>query len=98
MDDISYSISKFCEIEDISVSTFHKLQRMGKGPRTGRIPGTNIVRISAAARAKWHQMIDGLQAEPVAVEEKERRKAQAVRAGKAAAESPRHVSNTRRRT
>lgn len=47
----SLSISRFCEVEDLSRSTFY---RMPIKPRL-HYPTPDAPRISAAARREWHE-------------------------------------------
>jgi hypothetical protein len=83
----SSSIPQFCILEGISPATYHKMRRLGYGPRELRVPGTNVVRITAAARRDWHARLEEL---PESEETKAERRARASRAGKLAAESPLH--------
>lgn len=88
----SQTIAEFCAHERISKATFYKLRAAGLGPDELRAPKTTIVRITAEARAAWHQrMADLRNSEAVLLEEAHRRE-QAVAAGKIAALSAQHVS------
>jgi hypothetical protein len=47
------TIPSFCESEAISESLYHKLKRLGKGPREMLVEGA--VRISPEAKADWRR-------------------------------------------
>jgi hypothetical protein len=47
------TILSFCESEAISESLYHKLKRLGKGPREMLVEGA--VRISPEAKADWRR-------------------------------------------
>ena len=51
----SYTKQEFCELERISVPTYHKLQKNGYGPEEVRFPGMTFVRITQQARREWHE-------------------------------------------
>jgi hypothetical protein len=86
-DEQSTTIPQFCLLEDISAATYFKMQREGHGPRELRIPGTNVVRITARARREWHERLENL---PENEAIKAERSARTSRAGKLAAQSPLH--------
>ena len=88
----SQTIKEFCRDEKISRCTFHKMQRLGLGPVELRIPGTNVVRITAMARREWHQRMAELAQHEAARIEQARRVELAREAGRAAARSALHVS------
>lgn len=92
----SLTIRRFCELEDMSAATYHKLQRRGLGPHQLRIPGMNFVRITPKARAEWHGRMEAMRQEQAYADEVERQRAHARHAGKIAAQSPSHISNVRR--
>jgi hypothetical protein len=92
-DEPSSSIPHFCELEDISLASYHKMQRDGYGPKEVRIPGTNIVRITASARREWHRWLEAL---PENEEIKAERSLRTSRAGKLAAQSPKHHCRRKR--
>jgi hypothetical protein len=87
-DERPLSRRQFCEAENISLSTYHKLKRAGRGPDETCFPGMGLARITAKARRKWHTDIEKWNSSKEAELEKARRVANAS----AAAESPRHVS------
>ncbi len=97
IDDFSYTISQFCTAENISRATFFKLQRAGTGPELLRIPHSNIVRVTAAARRAWHLRMESADQQEAAGRERQRRVDHAARAGRAAAKSEAHIANRRRR-
>jgi hypothetical protein len=92
-DEPSKSIAEFCLRENMSKATFHLLARKGLGPKTIREGA--FVRVveshkSWRDRMLWHSQ----QAD--AQREQQRRREQAVAAGKLAARSPLHVSKRRK--
>jgi hypothetical protein len=97
IDEPSMTIDEFCFSERWSRATFFKMQRLGVAPPTYRLPGTNIVRISARARREWREHMEKFAQEEAAQQERERRADHARRAGQAAARSEHHVSKTRKR-
>ncbi len=86
------TISDFCKSERISLSTYHKLKKLGFGPDEIRIPGLSYIRISPEAYSRWRDKINSLQDSYELNRERERRSAFAKAAGNAAARSPLHVS------
>lgn len=48
---MSYTIDEFCSRQKFSRSTYYKLQRVGKGPRTMQV--LDCVRISEDAEREW---------------------------------------------
>jgi hypothetical protein len=88
------SITQFCFVENISKATFYKLKRQGLAPELTYVPiaGVSLIRISPAARRKWHAMLKALQASKAGVLEAARRSAQCREAGRISAASPLHVS------
>ena len=90
--DQAQTIIEFCTSERISKSLYFKLKRAGRGPREMR-PGGNVVRISPQARRDWRAEMEAEAQTKDAVLERQRRVEQRRAAGKAAAESPTHVSN-----
>jgi hypothetical protein len=48
---MSFTIDEFCGRHKFSRSTYYKLQRVGKGPRT--MPVLDCVRISEDAEREW---------------------------------------------
>jgi hypothetical protein len=92
----AFSIAEFCARNRISISTFHKLKNLGRGPRLmclGR-----AIRISVEAERDWRAARE----QPSSVEAKRRaqdaawRSIAAKRAGNLAVQSPRHVSKRKK--
>jgi hypothetical protein len=84
----SLSIDEFCTLERISAPTYHKLKRLGLGPREMRIG--RIIRISPEARLDWHQEREKPTEEQRRVDEQLHERA--MRISKKSVASPRHVS------
>ncbi|MCK1691617.1 transcriptional regulator [Bradyrhizobium sp. 145] len=61
---ISYTIDEFCNRHKFSRSTYYKLQRVGKGPRT--MPVLDCVRISEEAEREWIAAREAESRQPVA--------------------------------
>jgi hypothetical protein len=95
--DRSTTLDEFCALEHISLATYYKMRRLGYGPEEMRYPNTNVVRITAAARAAWHQRMQALQHSRAAKVEAKRRQKQTSEAGRLAAQSPRHVQRRKAR-
>jgi hypothetical protein len=93
----SYSIDGFCEVEDISKSSYNQLQKLGLGPREMRIPGTRIIRITAEARREWKARMAELSETEQVQLEAERMREHARRAAAKSALSEKHVSKTGKR-
>jgi hypothetical protein len=93
--DRSLTIDGFCQLESISRASFFSLQRRGLAPETYCVPQTRIVRISAKARHEWRERMAELSKQEAGRLEEQRRRDQAIRAGKLAVESDRHVSKRR---
>lgn len=51
MDKKAYVITEFCRIMMISLPTYHKLKKLGLGPREMSVGG--MIRISADAMREW---------------------------------------------
>ena len=81
-----------CELENISLATYHKLQKLGLGPEGERYPGMSLLRITPAARREWHERNAARRKSGAAKLEEQRRSALAAHAGTIAAASPLHVS------
>jgi hypothetical protein len=94
------TIPEWCKARRLSRSTYHKLKKLGRGPKELEIPGTRIKRITPEADAEWEMRMAELATSEAARLEAERRRELATIAGRAAAESPRHISkrNTATRT
>jgi hypothetical protein len=78
----------------ISKSTHLKMKKAGLAPEEEVVilPGFNLVRITARARADWERKIAELRQSKEAALESARRQAQVEAAAKIAARSPNHVS------
>jgi len=50
---MAYSIRTFCELHDISVDTYFRMQRRGEGPVTMKVGGRTL--ISQEAAAAWRR-------------------------------------------
>jgi hypothetical protein len=96
-DDVSLTIAQFCLSESISITTFHKMQRLGLGPELMRIPGTRLVRISPGARKRFHEKLERLAKSEAGQREHEHRARLASAAGRIAVQSEKHIVNQRRR-
>jgi hypothetical protein len=92
----SLTVAEFCTAEHISLATYYKMKRGGFGPDEIRIPGTNVVRITQAARAAWQRRMQQQQHSRAARTEAARRRRQTSEAGRLAAQSPLHVQRRRR--
>ena len=97
-EDVERSLTKaeFCEVENISHASYHKMKKAGYGPSEVRIPGMALARITPQARREWHERIKQLQDDKDLQLEAERRSIQTSEAGKRAAASPRHISKRKR--
>jgi hypothetical protein len=93
----SQTIPEFCASEKISKATFYDLKKRGLAPDVLEIRGSNIRRITAAARAAWHTRMANLASSEAAKLEHERRRELTAAAGKAAALSPLHISKQHKR-
>jgi hypothetical protein len=95
---VSLSISQFCQRHGISRGKYFDMRKAGIGPAEMRL-GPKLVRISAEADRAWQHARENPTGDELA--EVERGKADLAargsRAGSAAAASPKHVSNRRRR-
>jgi hypothetical protein len=86
---VVYTVPEFCYRNQISRPTYRDLRAEGRGPREMRL-GLNKILISAKAEEDWQRMMEEPQPD-VELKAVER----AVKAGKAAVESERHVSRRR---
>lgn len=89
----SMSIQQFCQAENMSLATYHKLKRNGLGPDEVCFPKMRLIRITAAARREWHRRIEELRLGQANKLERDRRVAAAKHAAEHALKSGRHVSN-----
>jgi hypothetical protein len=77
----SKTIPQFCEVENLSASSYFKLKRLGLGPDEMRFPGTEIVRITPEAHRAWRERMTELSQTKQAELERQRRVAQRRDAG-----------------
>ena len=84
------SIATFCSEKNISKSSWYELEKRGLAPETFNIG--RIRRITPAAEKAWAVRMAKLAKSKSARLEAARRRENAVIAGKAAAQSPRHIS------
>jgi hypothetical protein len=88
----SMTIDEFCAVENFSKSFYYELKKRDLGPEELRPPGMKLIRITAEAHAEWRaRMLEEAKSEAAQLEN-ERRRELTVKAGKRAAESPRHIS------
>jgi hypothetical protein len=78
----SLSISQFCKAEHLSRATYYAFKRDGLAPREYRVPGTNIIRITAQARRDWQDRMEN----GPSLKDVERLIERGQRAGRASAE------------
>lgn len=88
----SLTRAAFCELEDISLSTYYKLKRKGHGPFELHFPGMTAVRITPQSRREWHVRCAEWAASKAAKIQAARRTETARHAGELAAASPLHAS------
>jgi hypothetical protein len=86
-----YTIPEFCARNSISRQKYNRMREQGLGPRETRL-GLNTIRVSADAERDWQQ-----EAEKPRPDLEEQAAERAIKAGEAAAKSPKHVSKTRRK-
>jgi hypothetical protein len=86
----SLSQDQFCWLENISRAKFYQLKKRGLGPDVTDIDG--LQRITPESREAWHERMAELAKGEAARLEAARRRELAVSAGRAAAQSPRHIS------
>ena len=86
----SLSQNGFCYVENISKAKYYELKKRGLAPDETNIDG--LIRITPKAREAWHARMAELAKSEAARLEAERRRELAVIAGRAAAQSPLHVS------
>jgi hypothetical protein len=86
----SLSQQEFCWLENISKAKFYELKKRGLTPDEIDIDG--VLRITPESREAWHARMAELAKGEAARLEAERRRELAVIAGRAAAQSPLHVS------
>jgi hypothetical protein len=92
----SLTRKQFCAAENISLSTYAKLKRLGHGPDETHFPRMALVRISAEARRRWHAENEKWNKTKEADLENQRRVDNSRAAGKKAAKSPDHVSKRKK--
>jgi hypothetical protein len=86
----SYTVQEFCARHNISRPTYHRLRRLGLGPKEMR-PAMNLIRITADADREWQRQMQKSRPD-LEVKTAER----AVKAGNAAAKSSKHISKIRK--
>ena len=86
----SLSQQEFCWLENISKAKFYELKKRGLTPDEIDIGG--VLRITPKAREEWHERMAELAKSEAARLEAERRRELAAIAGRAAAQSPNHIS------
>jgi hypothetical protein len=83
---------QWCRAKGLSVSSGYKIKNSGLGPELLEVPGIRGARVTPEADAIWERrMAEAAQSQDAQLEA-ERRRAQAVQAGRIAAQSPQHVS------
>jgi len=90
----SLTQQEFCWVERISRAKYFDLKKLGLNPDEIDIDG--LIRITPKAREAWHARMAELARGEAARLEAERRRALAVAAGRAAAQSPNHASRRTR--
>jgi hypothetical protein len=93
------TLRQFCAVENVSIATLNKWRRAGIGPRVSNVPGMTLQRITPADYKTWKKQqaarerdqTDRIEAERAARVERN------TRAAKLAVQSPRHVSNVKRK-
>jgi len=88
----AFTVPEFCYRNGISRQKYGTLKAEQRGPVEMRL-GINTIRITAEAERDWQLLMQELQPD---IETKAAERA--VKAGAAAAKSPKHVSKTRRRS
>jgi hypothetical protein len=91
------TIEELCALDKMSPGKYHALQRQGLGPSEVRYPNSNIVRVTARARAEWHERLAALAQSDEFRLERERRREVARRGGVAAAASEKHRRHVKQR-
>jgi len=88
---VAFSIPEFCYRNNISRQKYNTLKAEQRGPVEMRL-GTNTIRITAEAERDWQRLMQAPRPDIEA-----RAAERAVKAGDAAAKSPKHVSKRGRR-
>jgi len=88
----SMTRKEFCDAEHMSLSTYHKMRKMGLGPEEVTLPGMSFTRITQDARRDWHTRIEEWRRSQASKLERERRSESARTAGKIAIKSALHVT------
>jgi hypothetical protein len=91
----AFTVDQFCVRNQISKSSWFKLRRAGLAPRVLMIG--NSARITREAEAAWQRRMERAAEGREERLRVERRRASARIAGRAAAESPNHISRQRER-
>jgi hypothetical protein len=89
---VAFTVPEFCFRNHISRQKYNEMKSNGRGPAEMRV-GINTVRITAESERNWQQLMQEPQpdVEAKAVE-------RAVKAGAAAAKSPKHISKRGRKS
>jgi hypothetical protein len=87
------TIQEFCDLKNLSRSSYFKIRRAGNGPAEIRPPGTDIIRITPAAVRDWDIRMVELGKSKQAQLERQRRSALRRAAGKASSRKRRHRDN-----
>jgi hypothetical protein len=91
----------FIREEKLTDHYYRKLKQQGLAPDELILPGTNLVWITPAAKARWRERLEAYlvsdEAKLAAARDAERRTAQARKAGKASVKSLKHISKKKTR-
>ena len=87
----SLTIKQFCELEQLSPSTFYKMRRDGYAPEELRVPNSEVVRFTPEAILAWRERMIKLGQTEQAELERQRRVAQRRAAGVASSRKRRRL-------
>jgi hypothetical protein len=90
----SKTIEEFCTVENIAISTYYKLKKLGLGPDELVIL-PKVIRITPQAHRDWHAHMKARAQSAEAQLEMARQRQLASVAGKRGAKSPSHYSHHR---
>jgi hypothetical protein len=92
------TIKQFCQLENISISTFKKMGRDGIGPHVSYVAGMTLRRITPESYREWKKVAAEREraAAPQIEAERLARIERNKKAARLAVQSPRHVSKRRR--
>jgi hypothetical protein len=88
----SWTIAEFCLRHRFSKATYYELKKRGRAPREMNING--VKRISHTAEADWLELIE--RPDPTDIKISKTRSAKTRKAGKLAAQSPKHHCRRKR--